>query len=335
MLHHSIGLAAAIFALAGLDWLIDPERALQVFPLRILCVIALLFPTLILALNRSLTFSYLASLAGLMTNAILFAIILSFIKGGMVAGAAGYAVLYLGSLLLGIGYPFSCNAWTCALLLFSVHVFAWASLPDFNHARHALQFWPVAAMTVWLHRMQRKTMVNNHYLRWEVDTLVLNDTLTGLMNRRSLEQAFQYVRSQAMRLDSALHLLLVDIDYFQQVVENHGYAFGDQMLLRLASVLRESFRGGDLVARLEGDRFACLLQNVDKEIAVIIAERLREKVRGIVLPGAATPTGVLPFTISVGVATAVPKDDLKILLNRAEVALYHAKIEGRNRTVCF
>jgi diguanylate cyclase (GGDEF)-like protein len=335
MLHGAMALVVFYLLLVAVDWLIDPGAAPNALVARFFSLLAFLAPVAALALRASLGICFAASCIGLIINAGLFMVALHALNGGLLQGAAEHFYLFLGSLLLGLGFPFSYNAWICALLPLSQHLAAFFIAPDFDHLRHAMLFWPMAAASAWLHWGRRKLQVQKNYLNWEMNVHVMTDSLTGLLNRRSLEQSFQYVRSQAMRHGQDQYLLLVDIDHFQQIVGGYGHAFGDQVLRKLASILRDSFRGGDLSARLGDNRFACVLQEVDQEIAWGIAERLRQKISGTPVEGAATPHGILKFTVSIGIATSAPQDDLKVLLNRGEVALYHAKMEGRNRTVCF
>jgi diguanylate cyclase (GGDEF)-like protein len=335
MLYGALALTLFLAPLAAVDWLIDPGAAPHALAARFFSLLAFLAPVAALALRGSLGVCFAATCLGLAINAGLFVVALHALKEGLLQGAAEHFYVFLGSLLLGLGYPFSYNAWTCALLLLCQHLAAAFIAPDFDHLRHAMLCWPVAGASAWLHWGRRKLHVQKHYLSWEMDVHVMTDSLTGLLNRRSLEQSFQYVRSQAMRHGQDQHLLLVDIDYFQQIVGGYGHAFGDQVLRKLADILRESFRGGDLSARVGSNRFACVLQEVDREIAWAIAERLRLKISETPVEGASTVNGLLNFTASIGIAASAPHDDFKVLLNRGEIALYHAKMEGRNHTVCF
>jgi diguanylate cyclase (GGDEF)-like protein len=148
----------------------------------------------------------------------------------------------------------------------------------------------------------------------------LVDPLTGVLNRRGLEQQGAHLRD-----GQSLSLLLVDIDHFKAVNDVHGHAVGDDVLVRVAQVLRSGLRDVDVVARFGGEEFVLLLPGCDAAAAVAKAHLLCERVAGGSL---AWPARI---TLSVGVA-AGRRDgaDLTSLLVAADRALYAAKAAGRN-----
>jgi diguanylate cyclase (GGDEF)-like protein len=153
------------------------------------------------------------------------------------------------------------------------------------------------------------------------------DPLTGLLNRTALYQRFGELRQQARMSaeGTSIGFLVVDLDNFKLVNDEHGHATGDAVLERIAYVMRNSLRAFDLVYRLGGEEFVVVLPGADAEKAAEIGERLREAVEG------ARPEG-LRVTMSVGVAVADGRDlDFDDLYERADTALYAAKEAGRNR----
>ena len=148
----------------------------------------------------------------------------------------------------------------------------------------------------------------------------LRDPLTGVLNRRGLEQ-------QRARLEDgdSVSLLLVDIDHFKAVNDGHGHAVGDDVLVRVAQVLRSGLRDVDVVARYGGEEFVLLLPGCDSATALAKARLLCERVEG---GSSRWPARV---TLSIGVA-AGRRDgaDLAALLVAADRALYAAKAAGRN-----
>jgi diguanylate cyclase (GGDEF)-like protein len=149
------------------------------------------------------------------------------------------------------------------------------------------------------------------------------DPLTGLCNRQALDETLEHYLAMHRRYGMVFSLVVFDLDEFQQVNEDHGHEHGDRVLKKVASLIDENARETDLVARLGGEEFIALLPCTELAGAGIFAERIRVTIE--------QRTGV---TVSGGAATAVPSDDVKILLTRADTALYAAKAAGRNRVFC-
>ena len=151
------------------------------------------------------------------------------------------------------------------------------------------------------------------------------DPLTGLANRRLFDEILARELVRARRRTSSVALLLVDLDGFKRVNDTRGHAAGDEVLRSVGEALTGRVRGADLPARLGGDEFAVVLPDCPPDAAVRVAEDLRGAIAAIVGPA---------VTASVGVA-AVPAHagDAAHLVAVADVALYRAKADGRNRVV--
>lgn len=160
-----------------------------------------------------------------------------------------------------------------------------------------------------------------------------HDYLTGLSNRGYFMEQGELELSRAIRYEKSLSIFMIDIDFFKQVNDSHGHKVGDSVLKNLAEVCRQALRDFDIVGRVGGEEFAILLPETDKEAAAEVAERLREAIAISKVP---LSTGELPlqYTVSIGLASLASKsDNLDVLLNSADKALYEAKNSGRNR-VC-
>jgi diguanylate cyclase (GGDEF)-like protein len=159
------------------------------------------------------------------------------------------------------------------------------------------------------------------------------DGLTGLRNRRWLDDAFGRQLTRTLRASRPVSLLMLDLDHFKQLNDTFGHLVGDAVLCRIAQVLARSLRPQDLLARYGGEEFAVLLPDTDTDEAIAIAERLREAILMAPASDAEVEGGEpLPFTtVSVGVATAQLSDSLPALLALADAALYRAKAGGRDR----
>lgn len=155
------------------------------------------------------------------------------------------------------------------------------------------------------------------------------DPLTGLPNRRSLDQAL-LSQLQGLRPGSALAMLLIDLDHFKLVNDTYGHGVGDDVLCELAVLLRADCRPLDLPARLGGEEFAVLLTGVDAEVALAVAERLRATVQAHDWTRLADGLAV---TTSIGVALIERTVSVRQVLDAADAALYRAKSNGRNCVV--
>ena len=158
------------------------------------------------------------------------------------------------------------------------------------------------------------------------------DHLTGVSNRGYFMTQAEMELNRAVRYDNPLSLYMLDIDFFKKVNDSHGHKVGDLVLVKLAEICRQTLREVDIIGRVGGEEFVILLPETDLAEATEVAKRLRESIAITKVP----LEGGLPlqFTVSIGVTSLISKDDnLDVLLNRADKALYKAKESGRNR-VC-
>jgi diguanylate cyclase (GGDEF)-like protein len=151
-----------------------------------------------------------------------------------------------------------------------------------------------------------------------LETLLHQDPLTGLVNRRSVLIRLGGLISGARRHGRPLAIALIDVDHFKRINDRYGHDAGDGALVEIATRLRERLRAEDELGRLGGEEFLALLPDSNEEAAAIVAEDLRAGVSG------------LRTTISVGWATWDGDEDPDRLLKRADDALYEAKDSGRN-----
>ncbi|HEX8475656.1 MAG TPA: sensor domain-containing diguanylate cyclase [Pyrinomonadaceae bacterium] len=170
--------------------------------------------------------------------------------------------------------------------------------------------------------------VNHARLFAQMQQQALTDGLTGCFNRRSFEMQLERDLHLATRMRQPLSLIMLDIDYFKRVNDNHGHDAGDVALRLLANALREELRGVDTAARYGGEEFAVILPQAGVDGALAVAERLRARLERTEVPGVGT------ITASFGVATfPLHASSRDLLVTTADRALYQAKNTGRNR-VC-
>lgn len=161
------------------------------------------------------------------------------------------------------------------------------------------------------------------------------DGLTGLANRRTLDEHLEKQWRQLGRSGEPVSLLMADLDAFKAFNDTYGHQLGDDCLARTASVLsRLAHRAGDLVARYGGEEFVVVLSGTGEAGAAALAENVRAQVEALAIPHPSSPVSTV-VTLSVGVASAVPSSggSWQELLGEADKALYRAKQGGRNR-VC-
>jgi diguanylate cyclase (GGDEF)-like protein len=171
--------------------------------------------------------------------------------------------------------------------------------------------------------------VVNVRLRDNLRQASIRDALTGLFNRRYLEETLVRELARAQRGSGSLSLLMVDLDHFKVVNDTYGHDVGDRVLQATAQLLERHVRAGDIACRYGGEEFAVLLPSTSPEHAVSRANELRLAMRGLALPA---PASEVSLTMSVGVA-AYPVHALGAaeLVRASDEALYDAKRHGRDR----
>lgn len=199
---------------------------------------------------------------------------------------------------------------------------------------------------------ERSARLNFHYkemLNLEKDnleesnehfkTLASNDGLTGIANRRAFDERFQDEWQRALRSESYLAILLIDVDYFKPFNDFYGHQVGDECLQKIAKALDKTVgRVGDFVARYGGEEFVIILPNANTAKAKEFAEKVRLSIAALKIPHEKSSIEKV-VTLSIGVSSAIPGsadyEDADILLRDADRALYQAKSDGRNRVNTF
>ena len=155
------------------------------------------------------------------------------------------------------------------------------------------------------------------------------DMLTGLANRRALDDELERRLSEKSRKDTNLCLSILDVDHFKEINDTYGHLTGDNVLANgVASVIRDTKRTMDIAARYGGDEFVIIYPSCKLAQAINSATRLQQ---AIAAEGGLIDGAKLPVSVSVGVAEANDQDDVSTLLGRADKALYAAKQAGRNQ----
>lgn len=162
----------------------------------------------------------------------------------------------------------------------------------------------------------------------KVEFLAITDPLTGLYNRRYFESVLKKELTEQKRYGQAVSCLMIDVDHFKEVNDTHGHEAGDSVLKELGEILKSSLREVDTVARWGGEEFSIMMPHTDRKGALVTAERVLKDIRGRKfekLPGS-------PVTVSIGIACMSKEiNTADKLFNAADLALYEAKRNGRNR----
>jgi diguanylate cyclase (GGDEF)-like protein len=161
----------------------------------------------------------------------------------------------------------------------------------------------------------------------------LRDPMTGLYNRRFLEDYVGALVNSSQRRKSPFSVLMLDLDFFKQVNDIHGHEAGDKVIKTVADLLIRSLRASDMAVRYGGEEFLLVLTDTTAETALRVAEKIRAEIEATKIP---LPGGILCKTISIGVSEfPTDADTFWQVVKFADVALYKAKAGGRNRVVRF
>ena len=164
-------------------------------------------------------------------------------------------------------------------------------------------------------------------------SIATNDGLTGVLNRRGLEDAAQKMQSICKRINLSMAVLMLDVDHFKKVNDQHGHLYGDGVLRHLTTVISDILRSGDIFGRYGGEEFCVFLPNTNEQEASRLAERIRA---GVEIALACVNQKTVNVTISIGVADSILAGyDFTGLVAAADKALFAAKNKGRNRVVSF
>ena len=163
-----------------------------------------------------------------------------------------------------------------------------------------------------------------------LEQAALTDSLTGMQNRRYFDDALREYLEEFRRISKPVGLMILDLDHFKEVNDTHGHDVGDEVLRAVASCLKDMTRYHDVVARLGGEEFAVVAPNMDNDLLMKLAERIRKAIAAMAIVSGNVR---LKITTSVGLAVWDGREGADEFYRRADSLLYQAKRLGRNR-VC-
>lgn len=221
------------------------------------------------------------------------------------------------------------NASLCVPLMAQNEIFGMLLIyntSEQSNAENQRHLVPVVAETISL-------AIANIRLRKLLQSQAIRDPLTGLLNRRFLDEYVVKQIAQAKRNKISIAFIMVDVDDFKQVNDNFGHETGDRILSLLGQLLSSLIREGDLACRYGGEEFLLVLPSCDIKQARTCAERIRTEVHKMPFP---IKENILNITVSLGVAMYPNHNtSLKKLIDAADQALYNAKKDGKNKAIIF
>lgn len=199
--------------------------------------------------------------------------------------------------------------------------------------------WPVNAYTFMLGAVSQFfisslfVLMLSYKLSQNLESIATIDSLTGVLNRRGLEEAALKMQDICKRINLSMAVLLIDIDHFKKVNDRYGHLCGDDVLRHLAKEIAGVLRSSDVLGRYGGEEFCVFLPNTTEGDAVGLAERIRARIEASPLK---TNRASIKTTVSIGVADSVRAGyDFKGLVATADSAMYAAKNSGRNRVMSY
>ena len=179
-----------------------------------------------------------------------------------------------------------------------------------------------------------KPVIESKILMDKLRDTSLRDAMTGLYNRRFLEEFMSKIMSQTQRENKTYSILMLDVDFFKLVNDTYGHAMGDKVIVAIGDLLKQSIRESDFAIRYGGEEFIVLLYNADKNGTMKVAKEIHENFSKLIFDVGEGET--MQKTMSIGIAT-FPQDGNTIwkCIKLADTALYQAKTTGRNKVVIY
>jgi diguanylate cyclase (GGDEF)-like protein len=179
--------------------------------------------------------------------------------------------------------------------------------------------------------VERRTKELND-INVKLEILATTDSLTGVNNRRSFYESSAPMIQYSRRENKKLAVLMIDIDKFKMINDIHGHATGDDVIKTMAQKAKETLRKSDIFGRLGGEEFAAILPNTSERGALKAAENIRSEIENLEIENINEEK--VKFTVSIGVTMLHSNDqNLEAVLHRADLALYEAKRQGRNKVI--
>lgn len=346
-LYYSLGLLSIIlcnisYTGHGLAWLWPNQLWLQRYVILVLMVLygvfGLLFASCFLSLaeHAPRTMKVVRWFFGLGLGAMALSLLTGSHLGAALVAFIFMSMFTVGMFLLGVlavrqgrtsGRYFLAATFFGLIGVGSTDLAVWGKIPFTFATFHAVELGLIIEATLLAialtHKVRQYQQANHR-----AEQIARQDSLTGLNNRRAFMELAGPYWSSANRANRPLSLIMMDIDHFKQINDQYGHRVGDDVLEEIANLLRKYSRASDIVARWGGEEFIWLLPETDLMQAASYAERIRHAISEIRVP---VGNGSISLTASFGIAERAADIVLKDMIHMADVLLYKAKKEGRNR----
>ena len=171
----------------------------------------------------------------------------------------------------------------------------------------------------------RKLIKQQQVLHEEISRIAAEDDLTGLYNRRKINELIHDEIERSERYKKGFSIIIMDIDFFKRVNDRFGHLAGDQLLKMFSDIMRDTIRHTDTAGRWGGEEFVVLCPETKMDGAMALADKIRQRIESYIFNSFGKQTA------SFGVACYVDDDSVDSIISRADIALYDAKNSGRNR----
>lgn len=177
-------------------------------------------------------------------------------------------------------------------------------------------------------KKERQLTADLNSINESLRILATMDSLTGVFNRRTILESLEKELHRSHRYEKVFGIIIMDIDFFKMINDTYGHQTGDQVLRSVCDNIRENIRVNDVIGRYGGEEFLIIMPETDNDHAAIAAEKLRSAVESMSVSQESVHVKV---TASFGVSSYRPDDDTKMIIARADKAVYESKKNGRNR----
>jgi diguanylate cyclase (GGDEF)-like protein len=326
--------AALVMLFSWWDWFVDPAHWSQAFAIR--CVGSAFIIASGIVQRISGRVDWAARLAQMRYSAgvITVAAAIAVLDRGFLLGIAGLLAVLMGGPYMALDRRHLVAMNVVPLLVVGVIMYV-AGLDRFTIVNSSIFIALALAVSLMLARVFEAANRRAFALEQQLTREARTDALTGLLNRRALDEIAARELERSARKGAPLAVLLCDVDHFKAINDAHGHAAGDRAIKAIAERLHAELRASDAFGRWGGEEFLAILPDTDANAAQVLAERMRTAVEeSPIMVGPA-----LHVTLSIGVAghmpvaQPAPAGAWEALVKAADEALYDAKAGGRNRTV--
>jgi diguanylate cyclase (GGDEF)-like protein len=321
--------ALLVLAFSGWDWYVDPANWWTAFLIRAAGAIVILGTGLVQRLTRRVEWAAAIAKVRYAAGIIAVAGALAVLDRGFVVGIAGLVSVMLSAPYIALDRR-DLLAMNAAPIAATALIMAAAGLDHFAVVNSAVFIVLALLVSLLLARVFEASNRRAFALEQQLTAEARTDALTGLRNRRALEEAAGAEVKRGTRTGATLAVLICDIDHFKQINDRHGHDVGDQVIRAVAEHLGTVARESDALGRWGGEEFLMILPDTGENEAFVVAERMRRAIE--VAP---MPVEGLKVTISLGVAALLPggsePERWQEAVREADDAMYRAKAAGRNR----